>query len=149
MSIASRSIALFLLTLILATCSTPTATPQPTPDAPAAAIRGLFDAINAKDRDAALALFADNPEVYQRDSYKKGRERIIVWLREEIDGYRDHFEIIEMKTDGARATGLVRVTSAGSVSYFKASEYLFTFQAVVRGGKVECLNVGQPVAGLC
>jgi len=134
---------------VLVACTILTATPQPTPDVTAATIRRLFDAINTKNGDAALSFLADDPEIYQRDAYKKGHEKVVVWLREEIDGYRDHFEIIEIKTDGARATGLVRVTSTGSVSYFKASEYLFTFQALVQTGKIECLNIGQPVPGLC
>lgn len=132
--------------------SSPTGMPlvtTPAEEPTATIIRGLFEAINAKDKDRALSFFADEPEVYQRDAYKKGNEKIVVWLREEIDGYRDHFSVVEMKAEGARATGLVRVTSVGSESYFTASEYLFTFQATVRGGKIECLNIGQPVAGLC
>ncbi len=146
---ALRFAPLLTLVPVLVACTALTATPQPTPDVTAAAIWGLFEAINTKSADAALSFLADDPEIYQRDAYKKGHEKVVIWLREEIDDYRDHFEIIEMKTDGPRAAGLVRVTSAGSVSYFKASEYLFTFQALVRTGKIECLNIGQPVPGLC
>jgi hypothetical protein len=93
--------------------------------------------------------FPDDPEVYQRDAYYRGRDQVAIWLREDIDNYRDHFEIIEMKTDNGRVTGLFRVISAGSGGYYKASDYLYTFQAVVQGSKLQCLNVGHSVPGLC
>ncbi len=94
-------------------------------------------------------MFADDGEVYQRDAYYQGRDRIAFWLRQDIEGYRDHFDILEIQSEGERVTGLVRVASAGSSSYYKASEYLYTLYATVRDGKIKCLNVGQYVPGLC
>lgn len=120
------------------------------PEEPAAAvIRGLAKAINEKDKDAAMVFFADAPEVYQRDVYYAGRDRVAVWLNEDVDNYRDHFEILEIKAEDGRVSGLVRVVSEGSGGYHKASDYMFTLEAVVQGTKLKCLNVGQSVAGLC
>ncbi len=123
--------------------------PTATPDSTAAIILGLIDAINAKNNDAALAYFADDPEVYRSDAYYRGREKVAAWLQETIDNYRDHFDIVENKSDGPKVMGLFRVISAGSENFYKASEYLYTFRALVQGGKIGCLDVGQSRPGLC
>lgn len=123
--------------------------PTATPDATATIVRQFVDAFNAGNKDAAMALFSNEPEVYRRNFYNRGRVQVSAWLREAIDNYRDHIEIIEMKTEGEKAKGLVRVVSAGTERFYLKTDYLYTFQAVAQNGKLTGLNIGQPVEGVC
>jgi hypothetical protein len=99
--------------------------------------------------DATMAFFVDDPEVYRRDYYWRGYAKVREWVREAIENYRDRIEIIEMKTDGAKVQGLVRVVSAGTERFYCKTDYLYTFQAIVQNGRLACLNIGQPVSGIC
>ena len=141
-----RMFGVMLIVISLVACAPPAA---PTPDATATTVRQFVDVFNAGNKDAALALFTGEPEVYRRNYYWRGQTKVAAWLREAIDNYRDRIEILEMKTEGAKARGLVRVVSAGTERFYLTTDYLYTFQAVVQNGKLACLNIGQPVSGIC
>lgn len=128
---------------LLAACATPT------PESTATVLQKFVAAFNAKDQTAVMALFSDACEVYRRNYYYAGRPEIAAWLRESIENYRDHYELIEIKAQGNRATGLFRITSAGSERFYLPGDYFYTFQAEVIAGKLTCLNVGQLDPGIC
>jgi hypothetical protein len=138
-----RLIPFFVVALVACAPATPT------PDITASVVRDFVTAFNAGNKDATLALFTGEPEVYRRNFYWRGQAKVREWVREAIENYRDRIEIIEMKTEGAKAKGLVRVVSAGTERFYLKTDYLYTFQAIVQNGKLACLNIGQPVSGIC
>ncbi len=135
---------LLACTLLYACVPMPAITAAPTPD-PAAIIQAFVHAMNDGNRSAALALLSGDAVVYQRDSLHEGSTQVEAWVQEEIDRYRDRFEILEIKTEGARATGLFKITTIGSGGIYQPNEYLYTFQSIIRQDKIRCLNIGHPV----
>ncbi len=78
-------------------------------DPASATIKQLFDAINASNKETALALFAGDPEVYMHATYYKGQSGVVKWIQDEVAVFKDQIEIVEIKSVDTKRTGLLRV----------------------------------------
>ena len=130
MNTKNKYLLLFLLALIMTACSAPAPTPTASPVDPATIAQGFWDAIIAKNTDAAMAYLADDVQIIGGPAsvYNKVDFSALMASVSETNTY----EISDVKTvsgDTATYTGKVYVNGT-----LQGSGYAQKMQ--VRDGKI-------------
>lgn len=130
MSYVVRSILLVLLVGLIAGCTAPAPTPTsapeptlpaPTPTAPesladpAEVVQGFWEAMDARDLDAAMTFIADDVQLRGR-GYLNGKEALLSFLQGRLQtGYV--VEIQDLEVDGDTVSYLVDYYSKEGIAY--------------------------------